>query len=236
MKQIVIATNYVDYTDKRRRMAQDVAMQVLSMCPRNQVSLISFDFKGAPEPLLFSQLTYSKIHHMPILKRDSFVELDNTRHLPYIKEIFDNCCKIKCDCFGYINSDILIPSSVYNILELDFDAFIFSRSEIAETDLDSFLSPKRPKIIYGGNSHEGADAFFFKKEWWNVNKNSFPNDLVLGETEWDTCYRLLIKKIGARYVEARALYHVYHSPKWDVNSPAGINNRKILNTINEHRT
>lgn len=226
-KQIVVAINYVDYKDPRRRMAQDMALHVLSLRPGTNISLVSFDFPHAPKPKIFDEY---KIEHLPILKRDSSVELNNTRRLPYIKEILGYCNKIKCDVFGYINSDIILIPSVYDLLQLDFDSFMFSRSEIGETDIDSFRD-KPVKVIYGGNSHGGIDGFFFSRRWWNINHGKFPDNLILGETEWDTCYRMIIKKIGCRYVEARALYHVYHDAKWDINSPGGQNNIKILNEV-----
>lgn len=227
MKQVVIAINCVDYKDPRRRMAQEVALQSLNFRPSEQVSVMALSFKGDPKP---NALGLLDIHYLPILKRDSSILLNNTRRLPYIKEILDTCAKTKCDVFGYINSDILMPSVAYQILQMDFDAYIYSRSDIGEINIDDWIRGNY-KVIYGGNKHSGADGFFFKKSWWNVNRDKFPDDLVIGETEWDTCYRLLIKKIGCRYIEARTLYHVYHDAKWDKNSPAGINNTKILDEI-----
>jgi hypothetical protein len=227
MKQVVIAISCVDYKDIRRFKAQEVALQSLNFRPKELVSVISLSFVNDPKPKVLDGLD---IHYLPILKRDSSVLLNNPRRLPYIKEIMDICAKTKCDVFGYVNSDVLLPPDAYQMLQMDFDAYIYSRSDIGEATIDDWVEGKF-KVIYGGNMHSGADGFFFRKSWWNVNRNKFPDDLVIGETEWDTCYRLLIKKIGCRYLEARMLYHTYHDAKWDKNSPAGANNTKILGEI-----
>lgn len=227
MKQIVIAINYVDYKDVRRKTAQDVALRVIGMRPMQQVSSIAFDFFDAVEPSILNECN---IYHFPTLRKDSSKLLNNNRRMPYIKEILDTCNKVQCDVFGYINSDILVSNRVYDILQSDFDSYIFSRTDIGEVDAEDFVNGKI-KPIYGGDSHCGADGFFFNKSWWNSNKDRFPDDLVLGETEWDTCYRKIIRSSGCKYLESRELYHVYHDAKWNVNSQAGINNKRILKEI-----
>lgn len=232
MKQIVVAFNYVSYKDDRRNCNQRVAMKVISACPRRYVSAVSFDFKDIPEPDFLKECG---IHHLPILKRDSLSIHGNTRRLPYIKDILENCSKITCDVFGYINSDILVPMDAYDILQKDFDAYIFSRSDIVEIRAIDFLD-KKARVIYGGDKHIGADGFFFNKSWWNRNRDKFPPNLILGETEWDTVYRHIIKNSNANYMEKRMLYHVYHDAKWDINSLGGINNRKIWDSIKNVRT
>jgi hypothetical protein len=227
MKQIVVALNYVDYKDERKRKAQQVALQVLSMHPKPFVSIVSFDFVHTPETAILESFG---IYHLPILKKDSSVFIQNPRKLPYIKEILNCCGKIQCDVFGYINSDILLANKVYDLLQQDYDAFIFSRSDIGEISAKDFIDGKA-RVIYGGDKHAGVDGFFFKKSWWDKNRDKFPDGLILGETEWDTCYRYIIKHSNAVYIEKRALYHVYHDAKWDINSLGGKNNRKIWDNI-----
>ena len=228
-KQIVVSFSYVDYTDKRRRIAQETAIRVMGMRPKSSVSVISFDYLNKPEPPI---LRKCQIHHVPILKKDSSRLINNTRRLPYIKEILNNCNKVECDIIGYVNSDILIPMRAYKTLQKqDFDAYIFSRTDIGEVNDYNFMEGKF-KAIYGGDHHCGADGFFFKKSWWDANKDKFPDDLVLGETEWDTCYRIVIKNIGCNYSEERNLYHVYHDAKWQVDSPGGKNNIQIMKELN----
>lgn len=230
MKQIVIAINYVDYSDVRRKMAQEEALNVLSRRPTEFVSLVNFDFMGSSKPKIFDQYGLDGIIHLPILKRDSSVLINSSKRFPYIKEILNYCNRIKCDVFGYINSDILVPLGIYDILSANFDAFIFSRSEIGEIDSDSFIANNQ-KVIYGGNSHCGADGFFFRKSWWDENRDKFPDNLLIGATEWDTVYRTIIKNSGARYIEERSLYHVYHDQTWTTTSPSALNNIAIWDEV-----
>lgn len=224
---IVVAFSPVNYKDERRRKAQEVAIRVLSRSP-SFVYPVAFDFLKDSSP--FSVVEECNIPTLNILKRDSSKTISNTRRLPYIKEILELCSKIDCDIFGYINSDILVDENVYQNLFEDKDAFIFSRSDIAEVSVEDFLSGKS-KVIYGGDKHIGADGFFFKKEWWLNNRQKFPDNLIIGSTEWDTCYRHIIKKLTTNFVESRSLYHVYHNQTWTTTSPSALNNIAIWNEI-----
>lgn len=226
MKRIVIGFSFVRYTDIRRIIAQENAISVLASHPDN-VFPISFDFQKSEKMKVLEDF---KIPQLNILKRDSSIEIQNNRRLPYIKEILNNCYKINCDVFGYINSDILVSQDVYNILQQDFDAYIFSRSDIGEVSADDFIN-KRYKVIYGGDKHIGADGFFFNRSWWNANKDKFPDGLLIGTTEFDTCYRVIIKNSGAKYLEKRVLYHTYHDQTWTTTSPSALNNIAIWNEI-----
>lgn len=229
---IVVAFNPVEYQDKRREKAQENAILALSMAP-SYIYPIAFGFLGdKPHPLV----KYLNITTLNILKNDSGKILGNDRRLPYINEIFDNCCKIDCDMFGYINSDILLNNDFYRLLGMPYDAYIFSRFEVAEFDqLELFVSGKfLPKTIFGGDKHCGNDAFFFWREWYLDNKDVFDKyQLVLGETEWDTCFRYLIKKLTLHYFEFRTLYHVYHKQIWNVSSKGAINNICVLEKVKE---
>lgn len=226
MNRIVVGFSYVIYNDVRRRLTQENAITVLSRHSEGvyPISLGFYDEKK------YDFLKEVNIPQLNILKRDSAKIINNNRRLPYIKEILECCYKVDCETFGYINSDILVSPVVYDILRMDFDAYMFSRSDIAEVSVEDFES-KNIKIIYGGNQHSGVDGFFFKKSWWDISRKKFHDDLVVGDSEWDTYYRKTIKKLDCRYLEARALFHVYHNAKWDVNSPGAQNNIRILNNI-----
>jgi len=224
---IVVAFSPVNYKDERRRKAQEVAVRVLSHAP-SFVYPVAFDFLKDSSPI--SVVEECNIPTLNILKRDSVKTISNTRRLPYIKEILELCSKIDCDIFGYINSDILVDENVYQNLFEDKDAFIFSRSDIGEVSVEDFLAGKS-KVIYGGDKHIGADGFFFNKEWWLKNRQRFPSGLIIGSTEWDTCYRYIIKKLTANFVESRSLYHVYHNQTWTTTSPSALNNIAIWNEI-----
>jgi hypothetical protein len=234
---IVLSFNPVDYSERKRKSVQDEAIKAFSRVSK-RVFPVAFGFRGEePYPLLNSL----GIPSLNILRRDSKKELGNDRGLPYIKDIFDYCSKIDCDIFGYVNSDIFIGKDVIDVLNQNYDAYIFSRYEIVDIDcdgfLDSFDGDSKIKKVWGGDKHEGRDAFFFKKEWWLNNHNRFPSSLVLGETEWDTVYRFMIMH-GSKffnqppaYIDKRILYHPLHNSSWNNKSNGAINNIKIWNEI-----
>ncbi|MFA7220044.1 MAG: hypothetical protein WC119_06085 [Synergistaceae bacterium] len=224
MNTAVIAINYVSFQDVKKRNRQHVAMEVLSNSPK-WIYPIALGLDDS-----VCEVERYGIRSFNLLRRNSRTGIGNDRDLPYIKEIMDITAKIDCDKIGYINSDILVGNEFYEALSEDFEAYIFSRSDIAETCSKSFLKHDF-KVIYGGDKHIGADGFFFKKEWWLNNRNSFPDNLIIGETEWDTCYRKIIKNIASNYLEKRVLYHVYHDAKWGLTSPGARNNIKIWRDI-----
>ena len=101
-KSLVIALNYVGYSDLKRRAYQEIAMRILDANkPWNcMVHVFNFPWETVHVP---DRFTVSKT-----LSRNSKETIGNTRNLPYIKEIFDACSQLPCDVFGYVNSDILL--------------------------------------------------------------------------------------------------------------------------------
>ena len=112
-----------------------------------------------------------------------------------------------------------------NFLQEDYDCFVFQRSDIGETNKTDFQNGK-VKIIYGGDKHVGADGFFFRKEWWFKNSDLFHDDLILAETEFDTCYRRIMERSNCK--KERCLFHVYHDQVWNTTSPSAQHNIKIF--------
>lgn len=224
---IVISFNPVNYDNTKRKEAQETAIKVLSLAPKF-VFPIAFGFEDE-EPLEF--VKNLSITTLNILRRSSLKTIEGTQKLPYIKDILDLCSRVECNVFGYINSDILVDNSVYNILaDSKKDAFIFPRSDIVNVSTSDFIN-KKLRAIPGGDKHIGVDGFFFDRQWWIKNRNSFPDDLLIGATEWDTVYRFIIKKLTNNYIESRLLYHVYHNQTWTTTSPCALNNIKIWNIV-----
>lgn len=224
MRKVVIAISPVNYVSPRRQEAQKTAIEVLSRLPENfKVVALSYDGEKPTVPLPHN------IENLSVLKRNSEKEIGNQRPLPYIKEILGLTRKLECDVFGYINSDILVGSRFIDNLSQERDAYVFARSDIAEVNAMRFLSGAF-KVIFGGDKHPGADGFFFSTEWWDKNSHLLPDDLIIGETEWDTCYRHIIRQTK-NFMEDRCLYHVYHDAKWDSKSVGGKNNVRILNEV-----
>lgn len=224
MKTVVVAFNYVDFDDPKKKERQLTAMKILAASP-SWVFPIAY---GLREYGTITEI--NGISTFNVLKRNSKTEIGNHRDLPYIKEILNWAAMIECGKIGYINSDILVGDEFYRSLQEDADAYIFPRSDIVETSSEAFMKGGR-KVIYGGDQHIGADGFFFDRQWWINNRDKFPDDLIIGETEWDTCYRILIARHSSNYIESRVLYHVYHNAKWTTTSPGAVNNVKIWEQV-----
>jgi hypothetical protein len=225
MDRVVIGFNFAEFSDVRKRNRQQVAIEVLENLPDNFYP-IAFDFIKSESIFNFN------INKLNILKRNSLNEIGNDRNLPYVKEILNYLNKIDCDKFGIINSDILLNHKFIKLIEKDFDAFILPRYDISEVSSSKFINNDF-NVIYGGDGHIGADGFFFKKKWWDDNSHLFPQDLILGETEWDTSYRYIIKNNCDNYIEERSVYHVYHDAKWTLNSKGAKNNIKIWESFGD---
>ena len=227
MMTVVIACNPVQYSNPKRMNNQKEALCVMASLPKWLFSVaFGFKYDVCQE--------WHGIRAINLLKRNSRIEIGNDRDLPYVKEILNLCAKIDCSKIGYINSDILIGKEFTEAIQEDNDAFIFSRNDIAEIGAHEFINGQR-KIIYGGDKHIGADGFFFDRQWWIKNEHMFPEDLILGDTEWDTCWRKIIKDSGCRYIERRVLFHVYHNQKWTLTSPGAMNNIAIWERIKNEK-
>jgi len=226
MKNVVVAFNYVEFQDPKKANRQAVAMEVMAEAPL-WLFPISYGFYHSPKtPLRLP----TRIPFLDLLYRDSRSEIGNNRDLPYIKEILNLASETAYDIIGYVNSDILLGEKFLETIQKEADAFIFSRSDIVETSPSKFLKGDF-KVIYGGDQHIGADGFFFNRDWWINNRNLFPDDLIIGATEWDTVYRTVIKRSGANYIEKRVLYHVYHNQTWTTKSPEALNNIAIWEKV-----
>lgn len=225
MDTVALAINYVDFDDKKKSERQSVAMEVLSNSPDWLCPIVV----GLDESVYLAK--EYKVHDFKLLKRDSRLEINNNRSLPYIKEILSTLAKERrFKKIGYINSDILIGPDFFDVIQRNHYAFILSRSDIAEVSSPEYLQSKF-KVIYGGDKHHGADGFFFKRSWWIRNQRKFPEDLIIGETEWDTCYRKIIYDNCRSFIEKRALHHVYHDQSWNWTSNGARNNMEIWETL-----
>lgn len=222
--KIVIAINYVNYTNEIKKGLQDVALSVLIANKPRNVSLVSLNYENekvnVPEPIMvFNQL-----------KRDSQRELGNNRRLPFIKEIFDTVSKLPCDIFGYMNSDILLNKDFFKFFSESYGSYVFYKKDIEKISANDFL---KGNIRVVDDGPYGIDAFFFKREWWHSNRKFFPDDLILGETEWDTCYNSIIQKVDKKYFIGRCLYHVIHERIWSLSSRGAVNNTLIWQRVRD---
>jgi len=217
---INLAINYAQYSDVKRRKYQASALSILEYNKPDNVNVISFNY---PDENIHCPFMVSKS-----LKRDPVKDFGAERRLPYIKEILDLCSETNCDILGYINSDILIPSSFFDIFLESKDAYLFSRVDIDEVTPRQ-LNEKKFRVIW--NEHPGCDGFFFKKEWWLDNRSKFNDDLIIGEPKIDDYYMLLIPSLTKNYIFKRLVYHTYHETIWSALSVGGKHNTKIFEQL-----
>lgn len=230
LQKVILGINCVNFKDPKANHRQGVAVDVLLANKTDNFEVIDFCYPYEKPVTLLKDIKNI------FLFRNSKDEIGNQRPLPYIKEIMDSLAHLngKEDyIFGYMNSDILLTKKFFNIFNTDkiMDAYVFSRKEITEVDNVKMFNIGRYNFVWGGDKHAGADAFFFKKSWWLKNESCFSNDLILGETEWDTVYRHIIQHLTDQHLNLRELLHVYHDAKWNVNSIGGKNNVKIWEQV-----
>ncbi len=215
--KILIAINYVDYNIENKKLSQELCISYLQSLHKNNknISLASINFE---DDIVDLSGVFSVVK---TLKRDCIKEIGNNRRLPYIKELFDNCSDFDCDIFGYINSDILIKNHFINNFKRDIPAYIFYKKDI-----------KIDKEIRVINEHPyGQDGFFFNKIWWLRNRDFYPSNLILGETEWDTCYNSITQSICNNCIISRDLLHIGHERIWNIDSRGAINNKIIWDLV-----
>ena len=231
--KIVLAINYVNYTsyDKnaniKKRNWQDRAIEsMIYNKPDNgmEVQLVSLNFPTDTVNLPEDFNVYK------ILQRNSKELIENSRDLPYVKDLFNFCATLDCDVFGYINSDILIAKEFYSNFNDDIDAYLFSRTDISDVSVEE-LNSKQFRVVW--DIHPGFDGIFFKKSWWLKYNKFLNNDMILGEPEWDLYYNdvFTFLKKDCRICRKRALYHVFHDTLWTMVSAGAINNRRIRGTL-----
>jgi hypothetical protein len=222
MKNIVLAINWVDFKDFEKKRNQEIALSLLEENAPQNVLLHSFNLEGETVGL------NGRFRVCCILKRDSAKEIGNSRHLPYVKEILDAASAIPCDIFGYINSDILLTKDFFDIFKEDYDAYIFGRHEIK--DLVDFNKKQyeliqKPYPEFG--QHPGFDAVFFDTKWWMAHRNNFHDDFISGEPYWDMYYFQKIKQT-AKFLNQRAIYHMFHKTTWNNGSNGVRNNENLI--------
>ena len=213
--KILIAINYVDYCMENKRIAQDLCIESLKKYEK-EVSLASINFVDDIIDLDFKVIKK--------LKRDCQKEIGNNRRLPYIKELLDICSNIECDVFGYINSDVLINDDFLNDLDnfnKEINACIFYKKDVKING---------DKIDIVNEYPHGQDGFFFNRKWWISNRDFYPSNLILGETEWDTCYNSITQKVSNCLIK-RSLLHIDHERIWSLDSRGAINNKIIWDLV-----
>ncbi len=153
------------------------------------------------------------------LKRTSKNDLEGDKHLPIVKDMFDELAALGYDYFCLVNSDIIVSYKFFEeIFSEEHEAYIGSRLAIEgdirdlnfEIKLNDETSPVR-------NSHyqvSGFDTFTIKTDWWKANRDLFP-EYVYAVVYWDTHYATLLLKNADTMMQNKfpTLFHIIHEDK-----------------------
>ena len=222
--RIVLAINYVNYSDVKKKNWQKIAMDVMVKNSPSNVQLVTFNYKD-DEVNVPQQFRVFKM-----LERNSQKTIGNTRPLPYVKDIFDFASQMNCDVFGYLNSDIMVHKEFFDVFDnyKKIDSYLFNRIDIADVSVATFNS-KNFHIVW--KDHPGFDGIFFRRKWWLINRKRFNDGLIVGEPEWDYYYNKVIRQSTGQIIKKRKLHHVYHNTIWNLTSNGAVNNRKINGAV-----
>lgn len=224
--KILVAINYVNYSNEHKKYVQNMALSVLDKNKPLDCSCISFNFR---DEKIFVPPSFS----VQYLERDSAKIIGNNRQLPYIKEILERCYEGNSDIFGYVNSDILLNRRFFGLLDGKYDAYLFQRVELEEANVNSDIFTAKnfstKKLFIKQEDHIGFDAMFFDRKWWDKNRKKFHDDLILAEPFWDLYYHKIVVGNSKNVLIDRALYHIYHPTTWSIKSKGAINNNYLLN-------
>jgi hypothetical protein len=218
--KIVLAINYVDYQDPEKKSRQEVALSVLQKIVPKNVSVLNLCYPDQDFTL--------PIPTLKTLSRDSQQEIGNNRRMPYIKEILERITSNDFDVMGYMNSDVLLYKTFFDLFGPKWDAYVCYKKDIKPVTVDDFLVQKFRVV---DKYPHGVDAVFFKTEWWRQKRDLFSKELIVGESEWDTVYNSIIQGCGAKYFIGRVLHHVVHDRIWSIDSRGAINNKLIWDRV-----
>jgi hypothetical protein len=133
--------------------------------------------------------------------------------------MFDELAKLGYDYFCLINSDIIAsPKCCEAIFSEEDDAYIGSRlaieGDIKDLNFSIKLNSNEGPVTNSHYQVSGFDTFAVKSEWWNKNRELFP-EYVYAVVYWDTHYATLFLKNADTMMQNKkpTLFHIIHEDK-----------------------
>ncbi len=148
------------------------------------------------------------------LPRTSKSYLNDSRELPFVRDLIDKCKWKKPNDFIMItNADTVFCQDT----GLMFCAYLYGSPGINAiySHRKNFDKPIRKQLTFDqlmkrGEKFVGIDLVCFSKQWWTENQDNYP-DLLLGCEGWDWVFKFLIK----RPTFYEVIYHEQHgTPEW----------------------
>ena len=195
--------------------AQTLASESLVKCKKkfpDTIDLFNIQFENGKD-----LVEHPEFKTLRCLKRTSKDVCGGDRELPIIKDMFDSLAELGYDYFCFINSDIIVSEGFFKeILGEEHEVYIASRLAIEGDnvkDLNFSIKINDP-TSFVKNSHyqvSGFDAYTIKSEWWNKNKELFPQ-YVYAVVYWDTHYATILLQNADTFMQNKrpTIFHVIH--------------------------
>ena len=128
----------------------------------------------------------------------------------------------------FVNLDIFVKEHLLDHITSQHDTYLGSRMDV--TPLDGRALEFTP-VEY---SVHGFDLFGVTVDWWNKNKQLFP-DMYLGRPYWDTLYYVICmehSKCRTINDHPACIYHVKHANEWEnITDEYKTHNEQQLRTV-----
>lgn len=195
MKQILLTTN--TFSSYKR---QDLAVQKMQLLQKknSNVKCALIQFEG--EETSYEECDIDKLR---VLNRSSKTDLNVTKQLPYIKDLFNVSSDYSDEIFVFSNSDIILSQKLINYINNnDIEAVGISRIDISPIeDLK-----ENSRIIR--MEPAGFDTWVVSKKWWIKHSSLFP-DMLLGRPEFDVVYTALMD-LNSKNIHISTEHLTYH--------------------------
>lgn len=208
--KIAIGTNTFNRYDR-----QDISVDALKHLAQKFDQVEVYDVQ-------FSNSEYD-INCLNDLKRSSEdLDINSTKRLPFVNDILQALSRIDCDYFVYVNSDVIISTSLIRyIINNSPDSFACSRVDIKPIDnFQQFIDKRIEAVRY---EIAGFDVFVFKRDWY-LNNQSLFDDFLVGQPCWDQCYAMMLKLFGGGHSLINQYppfcFHIQHEPTWQLDKDA----------------
>jgi len=154
------------------------------------------------------------------------VDLVGPRNLPRIRDLMDYAVEtLGCTdrLVGIMNSDLVLSfTGMKALAESKADIVLLSRNDVDAGVLEDAVDDEgmlqdtfKSKAVNSGIS---ADGWFMKPRAWEVLREYYPKEMLIGEPWWDTC-AIHLSKAFCRVLQVESLtdkhaYHPLHRGAW----------------------
>lgn len=181
---------------------------------RDQIDLFNLQFEDGRDLTEKEGFTTLKC-----LKRTSKKALGGDKHLPIVRDMFDELAALGYEYFCFINSDIIVSYKFFQeIFAESHEAYIGSRlaieGDIKDLNFELKLNDETASVKNSHYQVSGFDTFTIKTDWWKTNRLLFP-EYVYAVVYWDTHYATILLSNADTMMQNKfpTLFHIIHEDK-----------------------